>query len=93
MSERDDRYAGTDPSSTAAFRAAPDISASTAQFKAFASGADSQPELGRPGSAWPEQPWAGAAPSSGSRRSPALIIGVIIAVVLVVVVVGYLAIA
>lgn len=83
MSERDDRYAGNDPISTAEFRAAPDISASTAQFKAFAQGQDvQQAQRGADGS-WPEQPWAGDMPSRGSGRRTALIVGVIVAVAVV----------
>lgn len=85
MSERDDRYAPNETSRTAEFRAAPDISASTAQFKAFASGLDGKVEQGRQGGSWPEQPWAGDAPSQGSSRPTALIVG---AIVLALVIIG-----
>jgi len=83
MSERDDRYAGNDlPSTTAEFRAAPDPSASTAQFKAFAAGADN-PATG----SWPEQPWSGQQPAPASRRTAALVLGVIAAIAIIVAVV------
>jgi len=86
MSERDDRYARNNlPSNTAEFRATPDISASTAQFKAFASAHDS--ELDQPkadAGSWPEQPWAGEPASSGSGRRVVLIVGAVIAVAIVV---------
>jgi hypothetical protein len=87
MSERDDRYAPNEVSRTAEFRAAPDISASTAQFKAFASGLDGKNEQGRQGSSWPEQPWAGDTPSRGSGRTTALIVGAIVLVAVIVVIV------
>jgi hypothetical protein len=88
MSERDDRYVGNDspslPRTTGEFRAAPDASASTAEFRAFAAG-----QAGRPGQvvdssgSWPEQPWAGEAPASGSGRTIALVIGAVVAVAIV----------
>jgi len=86
MSERDDRYARNDlPSTTAEFRAAPDASASTAQFKAFAAGQDARSDQ-RPSGSWPEQPWAGEAPG---RARPGLAVGLVIgAVVLLVVAVA-----
>lgn len=87
MSERDDRYARNDvPSSTAEFRAVPDISASTAQFKAFAAGRDAAPDQSQPGN-WPEQPWAGDAPTRGGGRRTALIVSAVVAAVVVVVIV------
>lgn len=87
MSERDDRYAANEQSRTGEFRAAPDVSASTAQFRAFASGLDNKAEQGRQGGAWPEQPWAGDAPGRGSNRTPALIIGAIVLVAVVIAIV------
>jgi hypothetical protein len=79
MSQRDDRYARNDlPSTTAEFRATPDASASTAQFKAFAAGQDVQDQQrGTAPSAWPEQPWAGGAP--GSRRTRTIVIVTVVA--------------
>lgn len=90
MSDRDDRYVGNDalslPRNTGEFRAAPDASASTAQFKAFAN--RQSDGIGRsaadPGS-WPEQPWPGEAPSSGSSRTTALLVGGAILVAIIVV--------
>ncbi len=86
MSERDDRYARNDlPSTTAEFRAAPDSSASTAQFKAFAAGRDVDPGRSRSAAdAWPEQPWAGEVPARNSGRTAAIVIAAIIVVALVV---------
>jgi hypothetical protein len=86
MSERDDRYARDDlPKTTAEFRARPDPSASTAQFKAFAAGREDRADRSRqaPGS-WPEQPWAGEAPARGSAPVAAIAIGAVILVVLVI---------
>jgi hypothetical protein len=83
MSERDDRYVGNElPRTTGEFRAAPDISASTAEFRAFAAGQTStqQTDTG----SWPEQPWAGEAPSSGSSHTVAIVVGVVVAVVVIV---------
>ena len=84
MSERDDRYVRNDlPSSTAEFRAAPDVSASTAEFKAFAAGQDVRAEQRGAGS-WPEQPWAGDPPSRGSGRTALLIIAVVVVLAILV---------
>jgi hypothetical protein len=87
MSERDGRISRNDlPSTTAQFRATPDASASTAQFKAFAAGqgvgASRAPRAGA--DAWPEQPWAGEAPAQGSSRTAAIVVGAIVVVALVV---------
>jgi len=92
MSEHDDRYARNDlPQTTAEFRATPDLSASTAEFKAFASKQDRDDDQrsgrsGGPGSAgvWPEQPWAGGAPNRGSGRTIA-IIGAVVAVAVIII--------
>ncbi len=86
MSERDDRYARNDlPSNTAEFRAAPDASASTAQFKAFAAGRDVDASRPRPGAdAWPEQPWAGEVAARSSGRTAVIVIAAIVVVALVV---------
>src|SRR5215469_7954776 len=63
MSQRNDRYVGNDvpslPQNTAEFRAAPDASASTAQFKAFASRQADGVGRSTDSGSWPEQPWAG----------------------------------
>lgn len=93
MSDRDDRYVGNDvpsiPRNTGEFRAAPDISASTAEFKAFAAGQTDGVSRPAASGSWPEQPWPGEAPSSGPRRNPALLIGgVIVLAVVVLVVLG-----
>jgi hypothetical protein len=75
MSEHDDRYARSDlPRTTGEFRAAPDVSASTAEFKAFAASQDGDgAQRGGAGGVWPEQPWAGEAPRGNSRRTLALV--------------------
>jgi hypothetical protein len=92
MSERDDRYAGNDlPSTTAEFRATPDMSASTAQFQAFAAGTENVPGQRGPAGSWPEQPWAGeAAASKGSGRTIAIVVGalVIVAIVVAILLIG-----
>ncbi|HVB42358.1 MAG TPA: hypothetical protein VNF47_06560 [Streptosporangiaceae bacterium] len=86
MSERDDRYARNNlPNSTAEFRATPDISASTAQFRAFASARDTGYDQPRQDTgSWPEQPWAGEAPSGGSGRPVALIVAGVVVVAIAV---------
>jgi hypothetical protein len=84
MSQRDDRYGREDlPSTTAEFRATPDASASTAQFKAFAAGqAVNDEELDSP-TAWPEQPWAGRPP--GTRKTRVLVIvGVLVLMAIII---------
>jgi hypothetical protein len=93
MSEDDDRYARNDlPRTTAEFRAAPDLSASTAEFKAFASKQDRDDDQrgarGDSGGAWPEQPWAGGAPSRGSARTIAIAAAVVAVVVIIVLIVA-----
>jgi hypothetical protein len=88
MSEHDDRYARGDlPRTTGEFRAAPDISASTAEFRAFAAGRDQEGDQRESGGAWPEQPWAGQAPGQGSRRTMMLLAAAIAVVVLIVVII------
>lgn len=89
MSEREDRYGRNNlPSTTAEFRAAPDASASTAEFKAFVAGQTAGTGRAKEGlDAWPEQPWAGEAPARNSGRTPAIVIGAIIVVALVVILV------
>ena len=87
MSEHDDRYARSDlPRTTGEFRAAPDVSASTAEFKAFVASQDQQgaQRAGADGS-WPEQPWAGDAPKAGSGRTLQLAIGAAVVVAIVIV--------
>jgi hypothetical protein len=87
MSEHDDQRASGDlPRTTGEFRAAPDISASTAEFKAFASGLERDgQQRGANAGAWPEQPWAGEAVKSGSGRTIAIAAAVVVAIVIVVV--------
>lgn len=89
MSEHDDRYARSDlPRTTGEFRAAQDISASTAEFKAFAASRDAEDDQRRAGGMWPEQPWAGETrgnPAAGSRRNM-IVIGAVVAVLLVVII-------
>ncbi len=80
MSQHDDRYASTDlPRTTGEFRAAPDASASTAEFKRFM-GEGSQPERHGGASAWPEQPWAGQPTESGSNRTIMYLVGALVLV-------------
>lgn len=91
MSERDDRIARDGlPSNTAEFRAAPDVSASTAQFRAFAAGGSRLPEQQRDDGTWPEQPWNGG-PDRRSGRGALIVAGVVGAIAVVVVVVLVLA--
>jgi hypothetical protein len=80
MSQHDDRYARHDlPSNTAEFRAAPDASASTAEFKAFAAGQEVKDEQRGGGpAAWPEQPWGGRAPSGRSGRIVVLVMALVL---------------
>ncbi len=87
MSERDDRYAGNDlPSTTAEFRATPDMSASTAQFQAFAAGTELQPGQRSPAGSWPAQPWAGGAQRRSSGRAAiAIVWGLLLLLVIVMV--------
>jgi len=86
MSEHDDGYASSQmPRTTGEFRAAPDISASTAEFKAFASNRGPEDELrGASGGAWPEQPWSGGPAKSGSGRTMVIMASVVVAVVVVI---------
>jgi hypothetical protein len=89
MSEHDDRYVRSDlPRTTGEFRAAPDASASTAEFKAFVANQD-QGDAQR-GGVWPEQPSAGGATRSGSNRTIALVVAavVVIAIIAIIVAVG-----
>ncbi len=84
MSQHDDRYASTDlPRTTGEFRAAPDISASTAEFKRFM-GEQSKQEQRGGASAWPEQPWAGQAPKHAPNRTVLYLAGVLVLVAVVV---------
>jgi hypothetical protein len=88
MSERDDRYVAADeprlPRNTGEFRAAPDISASTAEFKAFAAGQTGGVGQADTGS-WPEQPWNPQASNRSSGRTIGIVVGAIVLVVLVVI--------
>lgn len=93
MTDRDDRYVGNDtpslPRNTGEFRAAPDVSASTAQFKAFAARQTDGIRRAADSGSWPEQPWPGEASggSSGRTTTPLLIGGVILLVIVAVVLV------
>jgi hypothetical protein len=91
MSERDARYVGNEPAgsgypkSTGEFRAAPDISASTAEFKRFAAGQVNGSSPAADAGAWPEQPWDAGSSSSGggSNRMIAIIAGAAVLVIVV----------
>ena len=92
MSERDARYVGNEasgyPSSTGEFRAAPDVSASTAEFKRFAAGQVNGAGPATDAGSWPEQPWdaspsAGGSGSGGSSRMMAIVAGVVVLVIVV----------
>jgi len=85
MSERDDRFAGNDlPRTTGEFRAAPDASASTAQFQAFAAGRDSRSAQAQSGS-WPAQPWSGDAQvRSRSGLAIGLVVGGVLLLLIIV---------
>jgi hypothetical protein len=92
MSERDARYAGNEssgsayPSSTGEFRAAPDVSASTAEFKRFAAGQVNGTSPATDAGSWPEQPWDGGAPSDsggGSNRTMMIVAGAVVLVLVV----------
>jgi hypothetical protein len=93
MSERDARYVGNEPSgsgypsSTGEFRAAPDISASTAEFKRFAAGQVNGASPAANSGAWPEQPWDASASSGsggGSGRMMAIVAGAVVLVIVVI---------
>ncbi|MHB1593701.1 MAG: hypothetical protein ACYCO9_03020 [Streptosporangiaceae bacterium] len=89
MPERDDRYARQDlPSNTAEFRATPDVSASTAQFQAFAAAHDARPDQPWKADAWPEQPAPGA-PRAARRggRTALLAAGAIVVLAIVITVI------
>lgn len=89
MSERDDRNARHNlPSTTAEFRAAPDISASTAEFKAFASAHDSEPAQSRDAAAWPGQPETDTLSRPRNGRKVAIIVGLVIVVAVVILAAG-----
>jgi hypothetical protein len=93
MSERDARYVGNEPSgsgypsSTGEFRAAPDVSASTAEFKRFAAGQVNGTSPATDSGSWPEQPWDGGPASStgggGSGRMIAIAAGALVLVIVV----------
>jgi hypothetical protein len=95
MSERDDRYVANDaapptgqprlPRDTGEFRAAPDISASTAEFKAFAAGQTRGVGPEADTGSWPEQPWDGQASTGGSGRTIGIVVAGIVLVFLIVV--------
>jgi hypothetical protein len=88
MSEHDDRSASTDlPRTTGEFRAAPDVSASTAEFKRFM-GQDAKPERRGGASEWPEQPWSGSKPQrTVPNRNVLYLVGALVVVVLIVIII------
>ncbi len=73
MSERDGRYAANDgsrlPRTTGEFRATPDVSASTAEFKAFVAGQTSRTRQSEDSGSWPEQPWNHEVAGTGYGRT------------------------
>ena len=86
MSEHDDRYASTDlPRTTGEFRAAADISASTAEFKRFM-GDEAKPERRGGASAWPEQPRPDSAPQRGSNRNLMYLVGALVILAVLVII-------
>ncbi|HXP19039.1 MAG TPA: hypothetical protein VN840_05255 [Streptosporangiaceae bacterium] len=85
MSSHDDRYARQDlPRTTGEFRAAPDLSASTAEFKAFAKAYDSEPDQPWTDGSWPAQPAAGQPYGRRSGRTAAMIAAAVVAVAVVI---------
>lgn len=73
MTERQDDSAGNGRRmTTGEFRAAPDISASTAQFRAFA---EDRPETAGA--------WDGAAPNRSPARLAILIVGVVVVLAII----------
>ena len=88
MSEREDRYVGNDlPRNTGEFRAAPDVSASTAEFRAFFADQNTQSRQATDDGSWPEQPWPGESPRSGQGRTIAMLAGIVVALAVVVIIV------
>lgn len=86
MSQHDDRSASTDlPRTTGEFRAAPDISASTAEFKRFMGEQDQQERRGG-AAAWPEQPWAGQTPDRQPSRRNLYLAGALALVVVLIII-------
>ena len=90
MPEHDDRYVRSDlPRTTGEFRATPDASASTAEFKAFVANQERQDApRGAPGAAWPEQPWSGEAQPSNSRRTIAIVAAAVVVLIIIVLIVA-----
>jgi hypothetical protein len=86
MSSHDDWSGRTElPKNTGEFRAAPDVSANTAEFKAFARAYDSQPDRPWTADSWPAQPDPGTVRASTSRTW--LIIAAVVAIALVITIV------
>ncbi len=86
MPEHDDRYVRSDlPRTTGEFRAAPDASASTAEFKAFVANQDQgdAQRSGR-GGMWPEQPLAAAATKNGSNRTVVLVVAAVVVIAIII---------
>lgn len=88
MSERDDRFAGNNlPRTTGEFRAAPDSSASTAEFRAFVAGQAAQSQPVTDNGSWPEQPWPGESPARSQAKTVGTLVGIVVAVAVIVTVV------
>jgi hypothetical protein len=85
MPEHDDRYVRSDlPRTTGEFRAAPDASASTAEFKRFVANQDQDDaQRSARGGIWPEQPSAGEATKSGSNRTIVLAVAAVVVVAII----------
>jgi len=86
MPEHDDRYVRSDlPRTTGEFRAAPDASASTAEFKRFVANQDQDDaQRGGRGGVWPEQPSAGGAANTSSNRTIALVVAAVVVIAIII---------
>lgn len=72
---------GTDlPRNTGEFRARPDASASTAEFRAFARGQNTETESS-------ESPWAMSAPGRNVAKMAIIVVGVAVVLILIAVLV------
>jgi hypothetical protein len=86
MSSHDDWSGRTElPKNTGEFRATPDLSASTAEFKAFARAYDKEPDRPWTADSWPAQPDPGM-PAAAGRRTW-LVIAAVVAIALVITIV------
>lgn len=88
MSSHDDRSGRVElPKNTGEFRATPDLSASTAEFKAFARAYDSEPDRPWTADSWPAQPDPGLPAAATADRRTWLIIAAVVAIALVITIV------